>query len=97
MNDLPCFICPYISKCSLGQLQYNPKICPYMTLWLETSIKGEKYTANPFHPKFIDKKSAKEAKEAAAKEAAAKEAAAKEAAAKQAAAKEVAAKEAAAK
>ena len=65
-NDLPCFICPYISKCSLGQLQYNPKICPFMTLWLQTSIKGEKYTENPFHPKFIDKKSAK-AKEAAKK------------------------------
>lgn len=56
-NDLPCFICPYSSKCDEGQKQYNPRTCPWLSDWLMCSIKEEKYTANPFHPEYeVEKK-----------------------------------------
>ena len=52
----PCFICPYSSKCSDGQDQYNPRSCAYLTDWLMTTIKKEKFTRNPFHPEYDDEK-----------------------------------------
>ncbi len=56
VNDMPCFICPFSSKCSEGQELYNPKTCPYLTEWLMITINKEEYHNNPFHPEFDVKK-----------------------------------------
>ena len=56
VNDMPCFICPFSSKCSEGQELYNPKTCPYLTEWLMTTINKGDYHNNPFHPEFDVKK-----------------------------------------
>jgi hypothetical protein len=68
-NDLPCFICPYIGKCSDGQELYNPKTCPYLSDWLISTVdSSEPFMGNPFHPDFTSKKSkSKAAAEAKAK------------------------------
>ena len=51
-NDLPCYICKKKKKCDEGQKQYNPRTCPWLSDWLLCCIKGEDYTANPFHPEY---------------------------------------------
>ena len=60
VNDLPCFICPYIKKCNYGQKHYNPKECEWLTEWLISNITTtEKFTKNPFHPDYTSKKAKK--------------------------------------
>ncbi len=57
-NDLPCFICPHIKKCSDGQEVFNPKTCAYLTDWLQSTLNSdEPFTGNPFHPDYSSKKS----------------------------------------
>ena len=41
----PCFICPFRNKCNETNLdQFNPHHCPWLTEWIEESIKGNEYT-----------------------------------------------------
>lgn len=71
-NDEPCFICPYIKKCSDGQELYNPKSCAWLTDWLISTVNStEPFTGNPFHPDYTSKKSRADSKAAAADAAAA--------------------------
>lgn len=43
----PCFICPFRDKCNETNLdQFNPQHCPWLTEWIEITLKGEDYTIN---------------------------------------------------
>ncbi|MFX0105720.1 MAG: hypothetical protein ACFE75_09530 [Candidatus Hodarchaeota archaeon] len=43
----PCFICPFRVKCNETNLdQFNPQHCPWLTEWIELSLKGEEYNIN---------------------------------------------------
>ncbi|MFX0070271.1 MAG: hypothetical protein ACFFAO_04190 [Candidatus Hermodarchaeota archaeon] len=44
----PCFICPYaIDKCNETNAdQLNPHHCPWLTEWIEVSLKGGQYHIN---------------------------------------------------
>ena len=61
-NNLPCFTCPAIRKCSIGITAgkgdgidaeiTNPNYCEYLATWMKANIAGEKYT-NPFLDKYF--------------------------------------------
>ena len=55
INDCPCFLCPVINKCTLGQNYNNPKDCEHLSIWLEASVTNILYVS-PFHPNFEMKK-----------------------------------------
>ena len=39
---VPCFICPFVEKCSDDNQEiFNPKHCPFLTRWIKETIKGE--------------------------------------------------------
>lgn len=43
----PCFLCPYEEKCNEDNLdQFNQQICPFLTRWIETSLRGEEFFVN---------------------------------------------------
>jgi hypothetical protein len=43
----PCFVCPFTEQCSDDNPDiYNPHHCPWLTEWIEVSLKGEEYIAN---------------------------------------------------
>jgi len=43
----PCFICPFRDKCNDTNLdQFNPQHCPWLTEWIEITLKGEDYSIN---------------------------------------------------
>jgi len=43
----PCFICPFRDKCNETNLdQFNPQHCPWLTEWIEITLKGEDYKIN---------------------------------------------------
>jgi hypothetical protein len=43
----PCFICPFRDKCNDTNIdQFNPQHCPWLTEWIEITIKGENYNIN---------------------------------------------------
>jgi len=44
----PCFICPFVeSKCNeTNQNALNPHYCPWLTDWIEKSLKGQEYNVN---------------------------------------------------
>lgn len=47
LNDCPCFLCPDIKKCNLGQNEKNPITCPDIIEWMQHSINNKKYVS-PF-------------------------------------------------
>ena len=43
----PCFICPFRDKCNDTNLdQFNPQHCPWLTEWIDLTLKGEDYSIN---------------------------------------------------
>jgi hypothetical protein len=43
----PCLICPFITRCSeTSNDRFNPKVCPWLTDWIYSLLKGEIYKVN---------------------------------------------------
>ncbi|MEJ2280181.1 MAG: hypothetical protein P8Y70_20900 [Candidatus Lokiarchaeota archaeon] len=43
----PCFTCPFTGRCDEENAdQFNPHHCPWLTEWIEFSIKGKEYDVN---------------------------------------------------
>jgi hypothetical protein len=43
----PCFICPFTGRCDEENMdQFNPHHCPWLSEWIELTIKGEDYIVN---------------------------------------------------
>lgn len=49
MGNCPCFICPSLDKCNIGQNRYNPHYCEHMTQWLICQRDNTSY-AHKFKP-----------------------------------------------
>ncbi|MGB5910331.1 MAG: hypothetical protein WBH31_03950 [Promethearchaeia archaeon] len=43
----PCLICPFITRCSeTNNDRFNPKVCPWLTDWIYSLLKGKVYKVN---------------------------------------------------
>ena len=46
-SQQPCFICPFREKCNDSNIdQFNPQHCPWLTEWIDLTLKGEDYNIN---------------------------------------------------
>lgn len=55
MGNCPCFLCPNVSQCNLGQNETNPMHCIYIVDWINCRLTNTHYE-NPFIGNIEDKK-----------------------------------------
>jgi hypothetical protein len=55
MGNCPCFLCPNVTKCNLGQNETNPINCTYIVDWINCRLNNTHYE-NPFKGNIEDKK-----------------------------------------
>ncbi|MBN2157316.1 MAG: hypothetical protein JW776_14820 [Candidatus Lokiarchaeota archaeon] len=55
MGNCPCFLCPNVEKCNLGQNETNPVHCQFLVDWINCRLSNTHYE-NPFKGNIEDKK-----------------------------------------
>lgn len=50
---VPCFLCPFMDRCDITQVKFNPNICTWFTDWIWGSLENKEYFT-PFND--IDEK-----------------------------------------